>query len=187
MGAVERADPLQAPDDVGHLAAEETAVGVQLVDDDVLDAREQAPPARVVRQHAGVEHVRVRHHDVAALLDRGAAAGRRVAVVGVDLEVDRKAGLERAKLRELVLGEGLGREEIDGAALRVFEQPLENGQVVAERLAARGGCHHDEVLTLSDGGISLGLVGVELVDPPASQGCDELGTQVRRQWRIRCG
>ncbi len=88
MRAVELADPLQAANDVGDLASEESAVRVQLVDDDELEGREEPPPARVVRKEAGVQHVRVRHHDVSALADRCAAAGRRVAVVGVDTHID---------------------------------------------------------------------------------------------------
>ena len=91
--AVEGADALQAPDDVGDLAAEQAAIRVQLVDDDEVEAREEPAPARVVRQQARVEHVGVGHHDVPAFADGGAPARRGVAVVGVDAQVDGQAVL----------------------------------------------------------------------------------------------
>ncbi len=107
--AVEVADPLQPADDVRHLAPEETAIGVQLVDDDELEARKEPPPSRVMGQQPGVEHVGIRHHDVAAFADRGAPARRRVAVIGVDANLDRQARFQCAELSELVLRQGFGR------------------------------------------------------------------------------
>src|SRR5438270_111600 len=77
-----------------------------------------------------------------------------------------------AELGELVLRQRLGREEVDRPALGVLQQPLQDRQVVAQRLAARGGGHDDEVIPLPYGGVGLELVRVELVDPAASQGCD---------------
>ena len=64
VGAVVAADAPQAADDVGDVAAEQAAVGVQLVDDDVLQVLEQLEPLRVVRKDGGVEHVRVGDHDL---------------------------------------------------------------------------------------------------------------------------
>ena len=107
--AVEVADPLQPADDVRHLAPEETSIGVQLVDDDELEARKEPPPTRVMGQQPGMEHVWIRHHDVAAFADSGAPARRRVAVIGVDANVDRQARFQRPELCQLVLRQGFGR------------------------------------------------------------------------------
>src|SRR5438477_83178 len=52
---VEGGDALHAEDDVGHLAAEEAAVGMELVDDDELQARKQPAPPGVMGKDAGVE------------------------------------------------------------------------------------------------------------------------------------
>ena len=106
---VEGADALQPPDHVRHLAAEQAPIGVELVDDHELEAREQTPPPCVMGQESGMQHVGVGHHDVATLTDGGPAPGWRVAVVGVDPKVDRKPGFERAQLGQLVLCQGLGR------------------------------------------------------------------------------
>ena len=89
MRTVEGAYPLQAPDDVGDLASEQSSVGVELVDDHKLQAREKAAPPGVVRQQSGVQHVGVGHDDVAAFADGGPATGRRIAVVRVDANLDR--------------------------------------------------------------------------------------------------
>src|SRR5216684_5533299 len=100
---IKGADSFQASNDVGDLASKQSAIRVQLIDDDEIEAREQSPPPRVVRQDARVQHVRVGDDDVAGLADRGAATRRSVAVIRVDTHIDRKAVLERAQLRQLVL------------------------------------------------------------------------------------
>src|SRR5437879_13872222 len=98
---------------------------MELIDDDELEAREEPAPTRVMRKDARVQHVRVRHHDVARLADRGATSGRGVAVVGVDSYVNGKSVLERAQLGELVLRERLRRGHIQHAALRTLEPSRE--------------------------------------------------------------
>ena len=52
VGAVVPRDAAQAPKDVGDVAAEHAAVGVQLVDNDVLEPAEQVGPLDVVGQDA---------------------------------------------------------------------------------------------------------------------------------------
>ena len=86
--AVVRADPQEAPEHVRHVAAEEAAVGVQLVDDDDPDLLEQLEPLGVVGQDRGVEHVGVGDHDLAGGPDRRADGRRRVAVVGGRRDAD---------------------------------------------------------------------------------------------------
>ena len=49
------------------MRAEDAAVDVRLVDDDEAQVRENVSPAVVVREHADVEHVRVREDDVRPL------------------------------------------------------------------------------------------------------------------------
>ena len=91
MRPIEGAYPLEPADHVGDLAAEQTAIRVELIDDDELEAGKQSTPSRVMWQQAGMQHVGVRHHDMAALADRGSPTGRCVAVVGVDADLDGKA------------------------------------------------------------------------------------------------
>ena len=146
-GAVVAADALEPPEHVGEVAAEHAAVGVQLVDHDVAEVLEEVHPLRVVRQDPRVEHVRVGEDEVGPRAHRAPRVLRRVAVVGEHAEVGQALG-ELGELGELVLGERLGGEEIEHAPLRLLHQALEHGEVVAERLARRGGRDHHQVLAL---------------------------------------
>ena len=185
---VEGANPFQAPDDVGDLAAEQPAIRVKLVDDHEIQAREEAAPPGVMRKQSCVEHVGVGHHDMPALADRGAPPRRRVAVVGVGPQLDRKAVFERAELGQLVLGQGLGRKEVERPPLRILEQALKDGKVVAEGLSAGGGRHDDQVPALPDGAVGVRLVRVEAVDAATGEGGDQTRAQLgRKGGKIRRG
>src|SRR5262249_6134492 len=76
---------------------------------------------------------------------------------------------------ELVLREGFGGEEVEGAGVGSFEDFVEGGEVVAEGLAGGGGRDDDDVL----GGVGEfgggGLVGVGLADALGVVGGDEVG------------
>jgi hypothetical protein len=114
------AQPQQAADDVGDVAAEYAAVGVRLVDDHVAQLLEQLEPLRVMRQDGGVEHVRVGHHDLSGGPDQRPNGHWRVAVVDTSVDVDVGRRSKLAEGRQLVLAERLGREEVEGAGSRVF-------------------------------------------------------------------
>jgi hypothetical protein len=154
---------------------------VELVDHDEREAREESTPLRVVREHAGVQHVRVRQHDVAAVADQRPPAGWRVTVVDVDLELDRQAAAECAELGQLILGQRLGREEVERAARGLLQESLQDGQVVAERLPARGRRDDDEVLLAAGQLVGLSLVGVQPLDPAPAQRLDERWCEVGGQ------
>ena len=65
---------------------------------------------------------------------------------------------------ELVVGERLGGEEIEGTRVRVAEQRVQHGQVVAERLAAGRGRHHRDAATVERGFDRVVLVAVKVLD-----------------------
>ena len=70
------------------MAAKNPAIHVELVDHHVLQVLEQPEPPGVVRQDAGMEHVRVRHHDMTGVADCLPRRLRRIAIVRVCLDVD---------------------------------------------------------------------------------------------------
>jgi hypothetical protein len=157
------ADALEAAEDIGEMATEDPSVGVQLVHHHVAQVLEEVHPLGVVREDPRVEHVGVGEHEVGARPHRPPRVLRRVAVVGEHPQVGQ--GLRQlGELGELVLREGLRREEIEDAALRLLDQALQHGQVVAERLPRGGGRDGDEMLALGHDLEGLGLVRIELAD-----------------------
>ena len=73
LGAVGARQPPQAPQHVGHVRAEHAAVDVRLVDHHPGEVGAARRPSSVVRQHAHVQHVRVREDQVRAVADRARA------------------------------------------------------------------------------------------------------------------
>ena len=70
------------------MAAENPTVGVQLIDHDVAEVLKQPHPPRVVWQYARVQHVGVGNNDVACLANVAPRVCRRIAVIGIGLQVD---------------------------------------------------------------------------------------------------
>jgi hypothetical protein len=125
---------------MGHVGAEHPPQQVELVDDDVAQPHEEGGPPRVVREDAVVQHLGVGEQHVGVGADPGALLGPGVTVVGGG---DEPGDLERRQPPELVLGQGLGREEQQRRCRphRAADR-LGDGHLVAERLA-RGGARGD--------------------------------------------
>ena len=63
------------------MAAEDSAVAMQFVDDDVPEIFEQARPSRMVRQDSGVQHVRIAQHHMALFANGLARIAGSIAIV----------------------------------------------------------------------------------------------------------
>ena len=163
--------PPEPPQDVSHVRAEDTAVDVRLVDDDVAEVGEDVGPAVVVREHSDVEHVRVGQDRVSPFADLPAAFVLGVAVV------DRRLHARNLELREragLILGERLRWIEVEGAQFGLGGEGVQHRQIEGERLPAGRPGRDDEVLAAAGGRERLGLVGEERLDAPRPQGRFEL-------------
>src|SRR6266704_560630 len=112
IAAVKSSDAAEAAQNIAQVAAEDAAVSVQLVEDDVAQIFEEASPARVVRQNSCVQHVRIGKNDVALFANRTAGIGGRVAVVSENAEAILQTLVEVVKFRELVLRERFCWEKI---------------------------------------------------------------------------
>ena len=121
-----------------------------------------------------MQHVRVAEHDVRAVADRSARVLGRVAVVGEHAELERRLPGQplgqAVQLGQLVLGQRLGRKQVQGAARRIGHDGVQDGHVVAERLAGRRRGRHDHVASRQGVRHRLGLVRVDLID--AARGVD---------------
>ena len=84
---------------------------------------------------------------------------------------------ERVEFVQLVFGQRLGGEEIEGAGAGVGNQSVEHRQVVAERLAAGGGSDHDDVTGGFDRIERFGLVAIELFDAALGEDGAERGRE----------
>ena len=76
---------------------------------------------------------------------------------------------------QLVLRQRFGGKEIEGAGLGVAKHRLQDGQVVAGRLAGSGGCHDHEVCAGQRQSGRLRLVGVEPADPASCERLAQAG------------
>ena len=106
------ADALEPPQHIGEVAAEDAPIGVELVDDDVAEILEEVHPLGVMRQDSRVEHVGIGQHQVGACAHRAPRVLRRVAVISVHAHVGQRLG-QRRQLGQLILGQRLGREQIE--------------------------------------------------------------------------
>ena len=151
------------------MAAIHATVIMQLVNDDIFKILECFRPFRMMRQDAGMHHVRIGEDHVCAFADGFARVLWSVAVVSERLD-RRTCGVDnRLEFVQLVFRQSLGREHIKGAGIGIRKNLIEHRQVVAERLAAGGWCHDGDVATGLGDGKRLVLVGVKLVDPAFMQ------------------
>ena len=88
-----------------------------------------------------MQHVGIGEHDVAALANRFARIRGCVAVIGKHAEAVIEPRREIVQFGELILGQRLGGEKIERARVRIFQNGVQNWQVVAERFS--GSCRRD--------------------------------------------
>ena len=162
------------------MRAEDAAVHVRLVDDDVAQVVQHVRPEVVPRQHADMEHVGVREDEVRPLADLPALLLRRVAVVDGGADARHRELGERAGL---VLRERLRRVEVERAVLRLAGERVEDGQVEGERLPRRGAGRDHHVPARARGVPRARLVLVQLVDPLRGERGGELRVEAVRERR----
>ena len=164
LAAIKVAQAQKAAQHIGQVGAKYAAVGVDLVDDDVLQVFKELHPFGVVGQDAGVEHIRVGHHDMPRLAYGLAGGAGGVAIVGVGLDAHAHLFDQLVQFADLVGRKRLGGEEIQRTGILVLQNGGQHGQVVAHGFAGgRGGDHHH--ITPGENFLHrMGLMAVQLVD-----------------------
>ena len=182
--AVGGAHPVEAPQQVQHVGAEDAAVGVQFVDHHVAQARKEPGPRLVEGQQPGVQHVRRGDEHVrrrGANLPPPLRWG--VAVVDVNAEAAAQARHQGVQLVVLVLFEGFEREDVEGVCRRVLQQRGDDRRVVHQGLAAGRRRRHHDVVAVQRLADALGLMAVQGRHPG---GLENVGHRGRKAPQRRC-
>lgn len=100
--------------------------------------QESVPGSIALRKNGVVQHIRVGENDVRSLAHSGASLGRRVAVVGVDLDPIQggRSCHQAAETSQLVLGQRLGGENHQ-CAPTLARKVIENYKLVNQRFPAK--------------------------------------------------
>ena len=122
LGTVEATHPAQSAEQIGHVGAEDAAVHMQLIEHDPAQVFQEPGPARVVGQDPGVEHVGIADQQTRLIARRAPLGGGRVAVVETHGDGAPDDLQESRQLGGLILRQGLGREQIEGARFGVGQQ-----------------------------------------------------------------
>ena len=127
-------EPEQPPEHQGNMCPENTPVLVGLIHDDISQVRKQPSPPIRVGENPAVEHVRVGDQVAAGGPNGAAGLGGGVTVVrrGVDAGQRRVGPAEPQYCGELVVSQGFGGGEVEGAGGRVAGQVGEGGELVAQ-------------------------------------------------------
>ena len=166
------------------MGAEDATVRVRFVQHHVPQLGEESGPVRVVGEQRGVEHVGVGEHQPTLLADGAPLTPGSVAIVHARLD---RSGQLRQRLQqpqdslELVLGQRLGREQVQGRGLRLLKQSFQHRQVVAEALAAGRAGGDYGVLPAAQKLNGPDLVRVKSADPSGGK-CP---LQSRRERRVQ--
>jgi len=169
MAAVKRTNALQAAENVRHMAAEHAAVLVHLIDDHVAQRGKEPAPARMGRQDAHMEHIRIGDDDASAVTRARTLARRRIAIVGGRRPGQAKGLEPRGQNGQLVVGERPGGEEIQRVGFWLAEEAVQHGQVVAQRLAGGGRRDHGYVLPGKCSGDGFRLMDIKAGDLPGGE------------------
>ena len=103
------------------MGPEDPPVGMDFINDHISQVLEEPDPFGMMGEDPGMEHVRIGNHDMAAEPDRGSGISRRVPVIGKGGDRGVQRLDQGIQLMELVLGQGLGRKEIEGTGLGFTE------------------------------------------------------------------
>ena len=133
-GAVARADAAQPAQDRRDVGAEDTFIGVALVDDDIAQFAQERRPARVARQQRVVQHVRIAQDVVRVLTYPVARLGVRVAVQQARAD---PRYVQTSETSELVRGQRFRRRQIQRGA-GVLADRGQRRQLEAHGLAGGG-------------------------------------------------
>src|SRR5580658_9840568 len=100
IAAIEVRNAPQPSQHIAEMAAKHSTVGVEFIDHDVAKIFKKPRPARVMRQDASMQHIRICKDHMALLSDSSAGVGGRIAIIGKNAESVVEPLVEVVKLRK---------------------------------------------------------------------------------------
>ena len=132
-----------------------------------------------------MQHVRIGQDHMSAFACRLARIAGRIAVVGKNSKTIVEARRQIVQLGQLVLGQCLGREQVQRPRVGVFQNCVQYRQVVAQRFAGSRRRHHHEILAPTRHLRRRSLVRIELLDFLGAIGSHQLRPHPRRHRPVR--
>ena len=111
-----------------------------------------------------MQHVRIRQNNVSALPNCFSRITRSIAVVREHSETVVEPFRQILQFSQLILGKCFGWEQVQGASVGIFQDRIQDREVVAKRLAGCRRRHHNHVLAVAHQFSRRCLVRVELLD-----------------------
>jgi hypothetical protein len=169
LGTIVAADSLQSAEDAGHVGSENASVEMDFIDDNITQAAEESRPLGMVGEYGGMQHVGIGQYQVGFCLDAAALRSGSIAVVDAGTQTTSGLFVGRNQVQQtsqLILSERLGGKEIQRPCRGIVPAGLENGEVIAERLAASRSRDDNPVVTLPSRIEGGGLMGIEISHSP---------------------
>ena len=108
------------------MAAKYAAIGMDFIDDDILEIFKQLDPLGVVGQDVSVQHIRIGDHDMPGLADGLARSTLRVTIIGISLDVNPERLNHFIQTAYLIGGQCLGGKQVQRAGVLVFQNGRDN-------------------------------------------------------------
>ena len=169
MASVEFAQAQQTAQDVGQVAAENAPVGMDFVDNDILQVFKELDPFRMMRQDAGMQHVRIGHDDVPGLAHGAPRRSRGIPVIRIGFDIDAHFLDHFIQLADLIGGEGFCREKVKRPGVLIPQDRGEHREIVAHGFSGSGGCDDSHILPPGCGFQAGCLVDVQFMDAAVFQ------------------
>ena len=168
VGSVAGRQTRQTAEYPRHVRAENAAVHVRFVNDNMRKARQKGGPLFMMRQNAKMEHFGIADQD-RGRLTTNLAPGivRRIAVIQRNgrTRLFRPGLRQRLKGQRLILRQRLERKEVQRPGIRIAQKVRQYGQTVDQALAAGCGRCHNNAAAAPDKIRRCGLMAVEAPAP----------------------
>lgn len=116
---------------LAQVTPEDPPVLMDFIYHHIFQILEELHPLCVVREDSGVQHVWIGDDDMSCGTDSFSGIDRGIAIIGVRLDINIQSSDQSVEFVQLILGEGLGGEEVDGTRVWILKEGIGDRYVVA--------------------------------------------------------